>query len=306
MINEALNLEVWDRLIQGKPLDGLTLTTKENRIDLGGLELPEPLILRRFQVRGVAMAEIDPGAVIHGAKLRNLDFTGSKLNGLRLFECELKNCRFDRCQLQDLRAWKTTFSEISFKGANLRSSALGGVQNGQRNIFSGVDFSGADLRETVYKAAAFERCIFRDSKLVNVDFQTSTFTDCVFEGDLRGVLFYRRGFEGEAFPPNEMINVDLSRAKLHDVSFRGLMLDRVKLPDDAEHIVIRNVPITLDKLIAVLKQQGDALGKQLVAFLNIDRKWVVPNQAQAVINVQDLEDALGDAGVKRLRELLEQ
>jgi uncharacterized protein YjbI with pentapeptide repeats len=306
IINESLNLEIWDRLIQGRSLDGLALGTKDGRVDVGGLELPEPSIVRRFQVHGVPMAEIDPGAVIHGAKWRNFDFSGSKLNGLRLFGCELSSCRFDRCQLQDFRVWSTTFTECSFKGANLKKSALGGVQNGKRNIYFGVDFSDADLSGTVYKAAAFERCVFRSAKLVKIDFQTSTFADCVFEGELRDVLFYRRGFEGEAFPPNEMVNVDFSRAKLHDVGFRGLTLDRVKLPQDDNHIVIRNVPATLDKLIAALKQQGDILAKQLTAFLNIDRKWVVPNQAQAVINVQDLAETLGDAGVNRLRELLRQ
>lgn len=306
MISESLNLEIWDRLIQGKPLDGLALGAKEGRVDLGGLELPEPSVVRRFQMRGVPIAEIDPGAIIHGAKWQNLDFSGSKLNGLRMFGCELSNCRFDRCRLQDLRVWSTTFNECSFAGANLRKAMLGGVQNGKRNRFSGVNFSNADLRETVYKAAAIERCVFRGAKLVKIDFQTSTFVDCVFEGELRDVLFYRRGFEGDAFPANEMINVDFSRAKLHDVGFRGLVLDRVKLPEDADHIVIRNVPTTLDKLIVVLKQQGDALGQQLAAFLNIDRKWVAPNQAQAVINVQDLAETLGDEGVNRLRELLRQ
>ena len=306
MISESLNLEIWDRLIQGKSLDGLALGTKDGRIDLGGLELPEPSVVRRFQMRGIAMAEIDLGAVIQGAKWQNLDFTGSKLNGLRLFACELNNCHFDRCQLQDLRVWTTTFTECSFKGANLKKSALGGVQNGKRNIYSGVNFSGSDLRETVYKAAAFERCVFRDAKLVKIDFQTSTFNDCVFEGELRDVLFYRRGFEGEAFPPNEMANVDFSRAKLHDVGFRGLALDQVKLPQDADHIVIRNVAATLDKLIAALKPQGDTTAKQLIAFLNIDRKWIAPNQAQGVINSQDLAETIGVDGVNRLRELLRQ
>jgi hypothetical protein len=139
-----------------------------------------------------------------------------------------------------------------------------------------------------------------------LDFQTSTFANCVFEGELRDVLFYRRGFEGETFPANEMANVDFSRAKLHDVGFRGLTMDRVKLPEDADHIVIRNVPSTLDKLIAALKPQGDSLAKQLTAFLNIDRKWVVPNQAQKVINTQDLEETFGVEAVTRLRELLRQ
>lgn len=306
MISESLNLEIWDRLIQGKPLDGLALAVKDGRIELGGLELPEPSVVRRFRVQGVSMAEIDPGAVIHGAKWRNLDFTGSKLSGLRLFGCELTNCRFERCQLQDLRVWATTITECSFKGANLKKSALGGVQDGKRNIYTGVDFSDADLRETVYKAAAFERCVFRGAKLAKIDFQTSTFTDCVFEGELHDVLFYRRGFEGEAFPANEMVNVDFSRAKLHDVGFRGLTLDRVKLPQDADHIVIKNVPATLDKLIAALKQQGDTTAKQLTAFLNIDRKWIAPNQAQGVINTQDLAETISEDGVNRLRELLRQ
>jgi len=169
---------------------------------------------------------------------------------------------------------------------------------------SSVDFSGADLRETVYKAAAFEKCIFRNSKLMKIDFQTSTFTDCVFEGELCDVLFYSRGFEGEAYPANEMINVDFSRAKLQDVGFRGLTLDRVKFPNDEYHIVIKNVPTTLDKLVAKLKQDGDSTAKQLIAFLNIDRKWVVPNQAQSVINLQNLAETVGLVGVNRLRELL--
>src|SRR5262249_25160709 len=146
----------------------------------------------------------EPGVSLQSAKWRNLDFTGSKLNGLRLFGCELVNCRFDRCQLRDLRVWATNFKTCGFVDANLRKSVLGGVQNNERNNYTEVDFSGADLRETVYKAAGFDRCTFRNTKLEKLDFQTSVFTSCVFEGELRDVLFYRQGFEGEAFPANEM------------------------------------------------------------------------------------------------------
>lgn len=304
MISDSLNLEIWDRLIRGKPLDGLPLGNKEGRIDLAGLKLPEPAVLRRFQFGGVAFAQIDPGASIRGVKWRNLDFTGSKLKSLRLFGCELTNCLFHRCELQDLRVWATTFSECSFTGANLHKSVLGGVHDDKRNNYSGVDFSGADLRETVYKAAGFERCVFRNAKLEKLDFQTSTFVNCLFEGELRDVLFYRCGFGGEAFPANEMIDVDFSRAALHDVGFRGLVLDRVKLPENGDHIIIKNVPATLDRLTSALKQQGDYTAQRLSAFLNIDRKWVVPNQAQKIINTQDLAEAIGVEAVNRLRELL--
>jgi len=307
MPHESLNLEIWSRLIQGKSLEGLAIDIIDGRFDLNGLELPEPEILRRFQLHGILINEIAPSAIIHNAKWQNLDFTGSKMNGVRLIGCELNNCIFERCQLRDLRVWATTFTGCSFKKANLREAALGAVdvQSDKRNIYSQVDFSEADLRGTAYKAAAFEGCVFRNAKIEGIDFDSSTFSDCVFEGELRDVLFYRRGFEGEAFPENEMINVDFSRAKLRDVGFRGLSMERVKLPEDADHIMIKNVPATLDKLIAALKQQSDTMAKQLIAFLSIDRKWIVPNQAQAVINVQDLEETLGVAAVHRLRELLQ-
>jgi len=306
MFREAVNLEIWDRLIKAEPLDGLKLGTINGRIDVRGLELPDPSAVRQFKFKEYLMSEIVPGAIVRGAKWEDLDFSGSKLNGLRFFNCELNNCRFVQCQLQDLRIWSTTFRECSFEGAKLRRAALGGVQEGKRNIFSEVDFSDADLRETAYKAAAFEGCIFRNARLEKVDFQTSTFVECVFEGELRDVEFYRRGFQGEAFPANEMVNVDFSRAKLHAVAFRGLTLDRVNLPADADHIVIRDVAATLDRLLSALKQQGDTTAKKLAAFLNIDREWIPPDQAQKAINTQDLARVTGVEGVRRLRELLQQ
>lgn len=306
MISESLNLEIWDRLLQGKALDGLALGTKEGRLDLGGLVLPEPSVVRRYQTSVAAVAEIEPGAIFHRAKWQNLDFTGSKLNGLRLFGCEINNCRFDNCQLQDLRLWSTKISETSFRSANLRKAALGGVQDGKRNVFSGVDFTEADLRQTAYTAAAFNRCIFSNAKLEKIDFQTSTFSECQFEGELLRVLFYRCAFKGEAFPANEMVNVDFSRAKLRYVEFRGLSLDRVRLPNDAEHIVIKNYPAALDKLIAALQQQSNLASRKLAAYLGVFRKWAAPNQVQGVLNAEDLAEIAGPDAVNSVRELLRQ
>lgn len=304
MISESLNLEIWDRLYQGKSLDDLNIKQKDGRMDLRGLALPDPMVIRRYQAPKASISEIEPSAVFQGIKWRNLDFTGSKFNSLRLFDCEIHGCQFEKCQLQDLRLWGTRISESSFKGANLKKSALGGVKDRKRNIYSDVDFSEADLRETVYKAAVFERCIFRNSKLVKIDFQTSTFTDCLFEGELRDILFYGRGFQGEAFPPNEMVNVDFSQAKLRQVGFRGLVLDRVKMPHDEEHIVIPSLPKALDRMIDDLRRRDDVTAKKLIAFLNIDRKWILPNQAQGVINIRDLAAVTGEEGVNLLRSVL--
>jgi len=304
MISESLNLEIWDRFFQKIPLDGLPLAIKEGRLDLRGLSLPEPDIIRRYKFADNAVTEITPAAVLQNVKWHNLDFTGSKLKGMRFFDGEVKNCRFDKCDLEGLRVWTTNFVDCSFKGANLKNSALGGVKDGKRNTYTGIDFSEADLRGTGYKATAFERCQFCNAKLVKIDFQSSTFVDCRFEGELSDVLFYNRGFEGEGFPLNEMVNVDFSMAKLHDVAFRCLVLDRVQFPNDEDHILIRNFTATLDKVIAILQQQNDPVSKKLIAILNIDRKWLLPNRSQGVINARDLEEVVGVDGVRRLRQLL--
>jgi fluoroquinolone resistance protein len=306
MVDKFLNAQVWDRLVCDKPLDGLGLGSKDGRVDLNGLTLPESRVKWTFEFDGIPVQEIESAPFVKRAKWKSFDFTASKLKHLRLTESELSDCLFDRCQFEDLRVWATTFRECSFKRANLSGAVLGGVKNGKRNVYSGVDFSGADLRSTVYEAAVFERCNFCDSKLERIDFETSSFRDCVFEGELRDVVFYRRGYKGEAFPPNEMLNVDFSRAKLHDVGFRGLTLEQVKLPDDSDHILIRNVTATLNRLVGTLNHEDNATAKKLIAFLNIDREWRPPNQVQMVINIEDLAETVGDEAVDRLRELLGQ
>ncbi len=314
MILDSSKTEVWRRLVTGDSLDGLSLPTRAGRIDLSGLALADPRVRERWQTTLADIARIEPTAVFRNAKLQNLDLTGSKLPSVHFTDCEISNCCFDRCDMPGLRLCATAIRESSFREANLRGIALGaasvtGPFAGKRNSFVGVDLSGADLRDTVYVAAAFERCDFSNAKLANITFGTSTFSDCRFAGELRQVQFWRsdlfaRGFAVDAFPPNEMVNVDFRRAELRDVEFRGLSLDRVHFPADAEHLVIKDFPNVLDRLINALKHQGDETARLLIAFLSVYRKWTVPG-AQGVLNMLDLAEAGPDAA-ERVVSLLDQ
>lgn len=100
-----------------------------------------------------------------------------------------------------------------------------------------------------------------------------------------------------------MNNVDFSRAKLRFVDFRGLSLE-VKLPNDAEHIIITNYVETLDRMLDVLRVQHDQTAKTLVAVLLNYRKWAVPDQFQGVFNIEDLREIAGKDGVQRVHSLL--
>lgn len=303
-MDESSKLEAWNRLSLGKGLDRLPLGTREGRIDLGGLDLPHVSVVRRYRTPIADVEEISGGAVIRRCQWKDLDFTGSKLDGIRLFDCEIQNCRFDACQFEDLCVWSSRFSETSFRSAGLRKAVLGGVQDGRRNVFLNVDFTKADLRQSIYTAASFEGCVFRNAKLSKIDFQTSTFSDCTFEGELREVMFYRRGFKGDSFPANEMKNVDFSQAKLRFVEFRGLSLDQVKLPNDAEHIIITNYVETLDRMLDALRFQDDPLARALAGLLSNRRKWAAPDQFQGVLNIEDLKEIAGEDGVQRVLSLL--
>jgi len=284
-MDETLNRKVLNRLLKGKPLDGLPLPVRDGRLDLRGFRFEAPEI-RNFSWKG-------------------LDFSGVDLSALRMSHGEIDHCLFEKCDASEARMWATTVSNSSFRGASLKGAVLGGVDlDGRWNTFRHVDFTKADLRRTVYKAASFESCLFRNSKIEDVNFQTTRFSDCPFEGRIVRVLFYRRGFRGEEFPPNEMANVDFSNATLRWVEFRELDLDRVTLPNNSEHILIQSYPAVLDRMIAALGTEGGLSSRRLAAVFEHDRKWAGPNQVQGVLNVQDLIEVGGEEGLERVRELL--
>lgn len=313
MMNESEKLVLWRKLESGDSLVGFSLPTNAGRIDLRGLSLPKPTVVRRWQTSLANVAEIQPNGAFRNIKLNNLDFSGSKLPLIIFRECEINNCCFDQCDLQDLRLSATMFKNCSFRGAKLRDAGLGvaavyGPFAGKRNSFIDVDFSQADLRGTVYIAAAFEGCLFRQSKLVKLNFGTSTFANCRFEGELRDVIFWRsdlfgRSLAEDAFPQNEMKDIDFTSARLLDVEFRGLTLDRVLLPNDAEHIVINDFANVLDRLIASLRLQSDETARVLIAYLSVTRRWAA-STGRGVLNVQSLSAAAGDDAGKRVSDFV--
>lgn len=298
--------EVLEHLIAGRPLEGLGLARKDGRLDLGGLTVPDPSVGPVVRTRLADVATLEHVIMLRGVAWSGLDFSGARLNGLRFVDCVLRDCVFDRASCKDWRMWSTTISDTRFTAANLRGSLLGGVQDGRRGGFHGVDFTQADLRGTIYKATEFVDCTFRDTRLDKVEFNTSTFTDCRFEGVLREVIFDRTGFQGEAFPPNEMTRVDLSRATLRWVGFRGLDLATVRFPEDDRHVIVSDYRATLDRLIQAFGGPTDLSSRRLATYFKHHLKWAGAHQSRGVISKDDVLEMAGPDGLAQVLAVIAQ
>jgi uncharacterized protein YjbI with pentapeptide repeats len=301
-----MSTEIWDQLIHGNPLSDTGIPTIDGRLDLRNLYVAEPRAIKTMRTPLADVTVLGGITSIESASWKSIDFSSSRLPGLRFLDCQIRNCLFDKCRMGDLRVWRTGFANVSFRSADLRGAMLGGTsENDSRRVsFHDVDFTGADMRGTMYGAAEFLRCKFNHAKFNKVDFQSSTFTDCSFEGELRGVLFYRRGFKGELFPPNEMKRVDFRRANLRWSEFRGLDLDEVFFPTDEDHIVVENYPETLDRLLACFRGRSDLASRTLVRRFELRKKWLGSRQRVGVLNKQDLIESGGEDGFEVVMKII--
>jgi uncharacterized protein YjbI with pentapeptide repeats len=304
-MNDALTTAVWVRLLKGEQLDGLPLGERDGRIDLHGLSAPGPTVLRTLENAGDRMSLLDLKSVGSNVRWRHLDFTGARLNGLRLTNVVAEDCVFDDCEMRDLRMWACCIRKTSFKRVNLREAALGTVLDERLNSFSDVDFSGADLRGSVYKACSFTDCDFSGARLENLDFQSSAFVRCRFAGQLSNVMFYRRGFRCEAFPPNDMEDVDFSSATLRDVDFRGLDLERVILPVNARYLRVPNDAVTFRFLTEMMEARGDSGSASIAETLRAHRRWADSGQEHFSLNIGYLVEFGGTDAFEALRRALQ-
>ena len=296
--------EVWARLLDGRPLDGLGLPTVDGRIDLRGLRAPEPIVAREITtpVRAQVMKNL---VEVRGATWRGLDFSGSQLEHLRIFDSVIEDCVFDDASCRDVRVWGTTVSNSRFCNTDLHDCALGGLDQQRRwNSYRYVDFTRADLRGSAWMSAEMTDCTFADTDLSKVEFNGTRFTRCTFAGLLRETIFYRHAFRGEDLPANEMRDVDFSGAKLRWVEFRKLDLDTVRLPEDDEHVVIEEYPAALDRAIGVLRERTDTASRRLVSTVEFHRKWLGANQRRGLFNKLDLLEYHDAAAVDELVALL--
>lgn len=277
MMADGTRTEIWRRLTSGLPMDGLGLPTVNGKIDVRGFVPP-----------------VDTFNVAISGHWTGLDLSGVKWPSLRFRNATITNCTIGHGLCRDWRIWGTRVEGCSFAHSDLQGAALGGIDEGRRNSYCDVDFTGADLRGTAHASADFVRCRFVGSRLRGVDFQGSVFVDTLFEGSLREVLFYRHAFKGEGFPANEMRGVDLRRAVLEFAEFRGIDLVDALLPNNKAHVVLSGLRDAVVRAIEVLSSRSDEGARRLSSYLNEKLKWIPHGKPLGVMHLGELRK-VGDA-----------
>ena len=288
--------EVFERLTAGQPLHDLKLGEHEGRIDLRGIHAPEVTFKEIPPSRNWSLQKLHGCLELRNIRLDGIDFSGSWLKYFRFFDSQIANCCFDDSDCGGWGLWSTNVTRSTFIRSSLRESVLGPWYQGRGNTYKFVDFSWADLRGLVSTAATYVDCDFGNAKLEKIEFQSSSFIRCHFAGKLREVIFYDHGFKTGKPDPNPMEDVDFSDAQLRWVEFRRLNLDRVRLPEDNDHLVITNYQCVLNRALAILKDNENQYSQPLRAILELALKWMGPKQQIGVFCRLDFQQEWGKEG----------
>ncbi|MFS0702604.1 pentapeptide repeat-containing protein [Cellulomonas sp. 179-A 4D5 NHS] len=198
---------------------------------------------------------------LRGVTLSGLDLSGATWESLRLLDVRVEDCVFDDARLPDLRMWESRWTDCSMRGTRLNGGSMAGRTPVWRRRgstqWAGVDFTGADLRDTAHGGELYTGCDFSHARLESVDFSDARHVRSRFAGVLREVFFYRRAPQSSRLRPvNEMRDVDLTAARLTDCSFFGLDLASARLPSAALHVIaLGKVPVAR-RVLALMTSTG--------------------------------------------------
>ena len=231
-------------------------------------------------------------------------FSDADLDQVILRACQFKDCVFVRSSMNRIRMWLTSFEGCTFDQCSMREAAIGGLAGNSRNHFIGCRFHQVDLSEVASTAAIFGACRFEVCTVRKVDFQWTSFSDCVFGGLLRDVVFSARGFPELSLPPNPMRNVDFSGAELREVEFRCLDLETVRFPDTEHSVLVQQPGMALPRAIAWLSARTDRMSRVAAAYLRHTLKWLGPNQSNAYFDERDFIGLFGRELSRDLRARL--
>lgn len=232
---------------------------------------------------------------IKNCRFENIDFSFSSFKSSWIENSSFKNCYFKDADFTKISDQGNKFEECIFFNCKFNNSGLGY----KGSAFVECIFENTNFQKAVFIRAEFERCSFINSKIKGIDFNASSFEECIFEGILDDVWF-RGGFPLQSdnqyfgFPKkNIMKKVSFEKAELKNLTFSDdCDLSSVCLGDNPEVFKYSNWYRRLQLLAKEIISWDSECGKQGEIFVKTHLVHA-KNQDWYILNLKELEQIYG-------------
>lgn len=250
-------------------------------------------------------------SVLKKISLKKADFSYSHLNA-KFKKCTFNNVIFKNIANYRVSDFSCVFDKCLFEKVNMNGAFIGF----DGSVYKNCIFKNCNFKNALFIKPRFQNCVFDNCKLKGVDFNVSSFEDCHFVGELNDVWFrgnYALGIEEAKeygnFKKNKMRNVDFSKAQLNWLTFTGVPLSDIILPDDEFVIYIDNVS---DRLTRAIKKIPSIFTGELqsaaINYLESSIGYVEYGQNDQILTLADIRDYpdvdASDGDLKKLKRLL--
>lgn len=190
---------------------------------LSNLYSPFPLIDETIlDFKGLTLDSI----VIKNSIFEKTDFSFSSFVNVWLENSEFKHCIFNNVDFSQMKDHGNQFNNCIFFKCKFNYAAIG--YYGSK--FQSCKFEACNFNKSIFTRAEFEQTLFINNKIKSVDFNASSFENCIFEGLLDDVWF-RGNFASNAD------NIIFGKPKVNvmkNVSFENALIKDITLSDNCD------------------------------------------------------------------------
>ncbi len=223
------------------------------------------------------------------------DFSFSSFQSARIEDIKFVRCHFYKVNFSNFSEHGNHFNACTFIDCKFNYGILGyGGTHFVSTVFEKCNFTKSD-----FIRAEFVGSIFKDCRMKGIDFNASSFDDCIFEGELSDVWF-RGGFalpseyEYYGLPKkNEMKNVSFEKAELKYLTFSdNCDLSSVRIKNDGKHYKYDRWGKRLEFLKSAIGNWEEEERKEAEIFADVHLVHA-KNQQWYIINREDEEISYG-------------
>ncbi len=156
-----------------------------------------------------------PKALLTNADFAESNFSEGDISGAKLFQSKMDKVVFDKATMHKTLIWNTQGETVSFKGADMFNSRIGGESELKK-----PDFTGITLNKAHWRHCDLPDADFTGSKMKNTTFDTVR---------MPGAKFGAIPAPATKFPKSDLTGADLKGANIHLGSFRKATLTNADL-----------------------------------------------------------------------------